>query len=296
MNESKLKTLFFVLLGNTIYALGVTCFILPSGMITGGTAGLALSFNHFFNIPIPIFVLCFNVLTFVLGAVILGKKFAMTTIVSTFYFPIILEVFSKFPALSNVTDDRMLCTICGGICVGLSIGIVIRVGASTGGVDIPPLILNKKFGIPVSFSLYAIDCTILLLQMLFSNAESAIYGILLVMIYSVILDKFLLMGTSQTEVKIISREYERINIAIQTNLDRGTTFLEGKTGYLGIEQPIILSVVSNRELTKLNNIVMDIDPHAFMIIGNANEVKGYGFSGKKKYIKKSEFLNSEIAQ
>ena len=287
MKDSKLKTIFFVLLGNTIYALGITSFILPSGMITGGTAGLALSFEHFLNVPIPLFVLCFNVLTFTIGAIILGKKFAMTTVISTFYFPIILEVFSNIPALSNITDDKMLCTICGGICIGLSIGIVIRVGSSTGGVDIPPLILHKKFGIPVSVSLNAIDCTILTMQMFFSNAESVIYGILLVLIYSVILDRFLLMGTSQTEVKIISHEYERINLAIQNNLDRGTTFLEAKTGYLGIEQPIILSVVSNRELTKLNNIVMDIDPHAFMIIGNANEVKGYGFSGKKKYIKKA---------
>lgn len=286
MKDSKLVTLFFVLFGNTLYALGVTCFILPSGMITGGTAGLALSFNHFFNIPIPIFILCLNVVTFTLGAIILGKKFAMTTLVSTFYFPIILGVFSKIPALSQVTDDKMLCTICGGICVGLSIGIVIRVGASTGGIDIPPLILHKKFGIPVSFSLYAIDCTILILQMFFSNPESIIYGILLVMIYSVILNKFLLMGTAQTEVKIISHEYEKINKAIQIELDRGTTFLAAKTGYLGIEQPMILSVVSNRELTKLNTLVMEIDPKAFMIIGNANEVKGYGFSLKKRHIEK----------
>lgn len=287
MKDSKLLTLFFVLFGNTLYALGVTCFILPSGMITGGTAGLALSFNHYLNVPIPIFILCLNVLTFTMGAIVLGKKFAMTTLVSTFYFPVILEVFSRIPSLSQVTDDKMLCTICGGICVGLSIGIVIRVGASTGGIDIPPLILHKKFGIPVSFSLYAIDCTILLLQMLFSDPESIIYGILLVMIYSVILNKFLLMGTAQTEVKIISQEYEKINKAIQTELDRGTTFLSAKTGYLGIEQPMILSVVSNRELTKMKNIVMKIDPKAFMIISNANEVKGYGFSISKKHIEKN---------
>ena len=288
MNDSKLKTLFFVLFGNTLYALGVTCFILPSGMITGGTAGLALSFNHYFNIPIPLFILCLNVTTFTIGALILGKKFALTTLVSTFYFPIILEVFSRIPALSQVTDDKMLCTICGGICVGLSIGIVIRVGASTGGIDIPPIILNKKFGIPVSFSLYIIDFTILILQMFFSDIESIIYGILLVMIYSVILNKFLLMGTAQTEVKIVSKEYEKINNAIHCELDRGTTFLDAKTGYLGIEQPLILSVVSNRELTKLNTLVMDIDPNAFMIIGNANEVKGYGFSLNKRHITQNQ--------
>ena len=286
MKDSKLKTLFFVLFGNTLYALGVTCFILPGGMITGGTAGLALSFNHFFNIPIPMFVFCLNIITFIMGAIVLGKKFAATTLISTFYFPFILEVFSNIPALSQISNDKMLCTVCGGICIGLSIGIVIRVGASTGGIDIPPIILNRKFGIPVSFSLNLIDCSILILQIFIADIESIIYGILLVMIYSVILDKFLLMGTAQTEVKIISKYYEAINHAIQTELDRGTTYISAKTGYLGIEQPMILSVVSNRELTKLNNIVMQIDPKAFMIISNANEVKGYGFSLTKKHIER----------
>ncbi len=283
MNESKLKTLFFVLLGNTINALGYTMFIFPSGMITGGTAGLALSFNHYFQIPIPIFVLFFNIITFILGAVILGKRFAMTTLVSTFYYPFILGIFQSIPALSQVTDDKMLCTICGGIIVGFSIGLVIRSGASTGGVDIPPLILNKKFGFSVSTVLYLCDSVILLLQIFFTDVEQVIYGIVLVMIYSVILDKFLLTGTSQTQVKIISKEYKRINQIIQKEIDRGTTLLHSETGFLGVEQPVILSVISNRELNKLNTLVTNIDPEAFIIISHVNEVKGCGFSSQKKY-------------
>lgn len=286
MKDSKLKTLFFVLLGNTFYAIGVTCFILPGGMIAGGTTGLALTFNHYLGISIPHFIFIFNVITFIIGAIVLGKKFAMTTIISSFYFPIILDIFTNIPQMSVITSDKMLCTICGGICTGLSLGMVIRVGASTGGVDIPPLILNKKFGFPVSVMLYIIDSAILLFQMFFSDIESGIYGILLVMIYTFILEKVLLMGTSQTEVKIISSEYEKINNLIHSDLDRGTTLLEAKTGYLGIDQPVILSVVSNRELNKLNQIVMDIDPHAFMIIGNANQVKGYGFTINKAHKEK----------
>ena len=281
MNNSKLKTLFFVLLGNTLNALGFVMFIFPSGIITGGTPGLALSFNHFLHVPISVFVLCFNVIMFILGAIILGRRFAMTTLVSTFYFPIILGVFQSIPALSTVTDDRLLCTLCGGMTIGFSIGMVIRAGASTGGVDIPPLILNKKFGIPVSVSLYAIDCCILLLQIFFSDAEGVIYGILLVITYSIILDKFLLMGTSQTEAKIISKEYKAINHAIHTQIDRGTTYIQAETGFLGIDQPIILCVLSNRELMKLNKIVMDIDPNAFLIVGHVNEVHGRGFTYDK---------------
>lgn len=283
MSASYLKNLFFVFLGNTIYALGITMFILPSGIITGGTTGLALTFNHYFQIPISLFVFCFNLLMFILGAAVLGKRFALTTLISTFYYPVILGVFQKIPVLSQLTDDRMLCTICGGIMIGFSIGLVIHAGASTGGMDIPPLVLNKKLGLSVSAMLYVFDCTILILQMTFSNAEQTIYGIVLVMIYSIILDKFLMMGTSQTQVKIISTQYELINQTIQKQLDRGTTFLQAETGYLNVNQPIILTVISNRELVKLNNLVMDIDPKAFIIISHVNEVKGRGFSSQKIY-------------
>ena len=283
MSVSNFKNIFFVFLGNTIYALGITMFILPSGIITGGTTGLALTFNHYFQVPISLFVFGFNLLMFILGAAVLGKRFALTTLISTFYYPIILGIFQKIPALSQITNDRMLCTICGGIMIGFSIGLVIHAGASTGGMDIPPLVLNKKLGLSVSAMLYVFDCTILILQMTFSNAEQTIYGIVLVMIYSVILDKFLMMGTSQTQVKIISAQYELINQAIQKQLDRGTTFLQAETGYLNVNQPIILSVISNRELLKLNKLVMDIDPKAFIIISHVNEVKGRGFSSQKIY-------------
>lgn len=283
MTVSNFKNVCLVLLGNTIYALGITMFILPNGMITGGSTGLALTFHHYFQIPISLFVFCFNFIMFILGALVLGKRFALTTLISTFYYPIILGLFQKFPSLGTITDDKMLSTICGGIMIGAAIGLVIRAGASTGGMDIPPLVLNKKLGLPISVLLYAFDCTILILQITFSNAEQTIYGIVLVLIYSVILDKFLMMGVSQTQVKIISEKYDLINLAIQKQLDRGTTFLEAKTGYLNIDQPIILTVISNRELVRLNKLVMDADPKAFIIISHVNEVKGRGFSAQKIY-------------
>lgn len=280
---SKMKNVFFVFLGNTIYALAITIFILPNQMITGGTTGLALSFHHYFQIPISTFVFCFNAVMFILGAFILGKRFAITTLISTFYYPLILGVFQKIPILEQVTSDRMLSTICGGIMIGFAIGIVIRAGASTGGMDIPPLVLNKKFGLPVSAMLYVFDFTILILQMLFSDSEQIVYGILLVLIYSVVLDKILFMGTAQTQVKIISCKYEEINREILKRLDRGTTFIHAQTGYMQNEQPIILTVISNRELVKLNQLVMEEDPKAFMVISHVNEVRGRGFSAKKIY-------------
>ena len=193
-----------ILLGNTIYALAIVMFILPNNMITGGTTGLGIAIHHYFGLPIHSFVLLFNTLMFLLGAAVLGMKFALTTLVSTFYYPVILGVLEQMPALQNVTDDKMLSTICGGLMIGMGIGVVIRCGASTGGMDIPPLVLNKKFGLPVSVMLYVFDFVILISQMLFTNKEEIVYGILLVLIYTVILDKVLLMGSTRTKVEIMT--------------------------------------------------------------------------------------------
>ena len=275
--------IILILFGNTTYALGIVMFVLPANLITGGTTGLALSMEHFFGVSISLFVFCFNLAMFVLGALVLGKAFALTTLISTFYYPLILGILQRIPVLSGFTDDPMLATVCGGLLIGFSIGLVIRAGASTGGMDIPPLVLNKKFGLPISVMLYGFDFTILILQMLFSDREQILYGILLVLIYTIVLDKMLMFGTSKTQVKIMSKEYSRINEAISKNLDRGTTLMHTTTGYMHREYPMILTVISNRELNALNKLVTDIDPNAFMVINRINEVKGRGFSLQKKY-------------
>ena len=282
-----IKNLAMILLGNTVYCLAVVVFILPNSLITGGTTGLGLSMEHFFGLPLNIFVWIFNVSMFILGAVVLGKAFALTTLVSSFYYPFILSIFEKIPGLATVTDDKMLATVCGGIMIGVGIGVVIRAGASTGGMDIPPLVLNKKLGIPVSVLLYVFDFGILIMQMVFSNKEQIIYGILLVLIYTVVLDKILLMGETKIQVKIVTDKYEEINTLIQERLDRGTTFFYAQTGYLKKEQKVILTVVTNRELPRLNNLVKECDPEAFIVIAHVNEVKGRGFSEQKRYVEES---------
>ena len=106
MKHLNLKNLCMILLGNTIYALAIVMFILPNNMITGGTTGLGIAIHHYFGLPIHSFVLLFNTLMFLLGAAVLGMKFALTTLVSTFYYPVILGVLEQMPALQNVTDDR----------------------------------------------------------------------------------------------------------------------------------------------------------------------------------------------
>lgn len=278
-----LCNLALILLGNTIYALAVTMFILPGGLITGGTTGLALFFFHQFGLPVTAFVSVFNVVMFLLGLWVLGKKFALTTLVSTFFYPLVLGIFQQIPVLTQFTHDRMLCAVYAGLMIGFAIGIVIRAGASTGGMDIPPLVLNKKLGLSVSVTMYAFDFTILLLQILFSDREQILYGILLVLIYTLVLDKVLLLGQSRTQVKIVSEKYEQIAQQIMRQLDRGTTLLHAQTGYCRQQIPMILSVVSNRELPRLTRLVTEIDPDAFLVISPVKEVRGRGFSLNKVY-------------
>ena len=280
MNMKKIIT---VLAGNTLYALAVSLFILPNGLITGGTTGLALVAQYKLGIPIAAFVGVFNVVMFVAGAAVLGKAFAFTTIISTFYYPFILGVFEGLFGSSPLTGDTMLATVFAGLLIGAGIGMVIRAGASTGGMDIPPLILNKKFRLPVSMTMSVYDCLILLTQMVFAGKEKILYGILLVLLYTMVLDKVLIIGQNQMQVKIISEQCEIISEAIQNRMDRGTTLLLIEGGHLRKASYAVLTVVSGRELSKLNELVMGLDSNAFMIINQVSEVRGRGFTLHKEY-------------
>ena len=281
-----IKVIIGILVGNTIYALAVAMFILPNDLITGGTTGIALFLNTTLNIPVTLFVSIFNICMFLLGWKILGKKFALTTLISSFYYPFILGILENIFKNEIMSNDTLLCVIFAGIMICVAIGLVIRCGASTGGMDIPPLILNKKLGIPISISMYSFDFFILLGQMLIRKREMVFYGILLVLIYTIVLDKVLVIGKSQIQVKIISSKFEQINNMIINKLDRGSTLIHGETGFMHNKYPIVLTVVNNRELTLLNNYVYQIDSDAFMIINKVNEVRGKGFSSEKKYIQK----------
>lgn len=279
-----------VIIGNFIYAAGIVLFIMPSGLITGGTTGIALCIYHLTGLPVSYFVFSFNVIMFFLGLFILGKKFAFTTLISTFCYPIALEILRNAWGGYILTNDILLCTVFGGICIGTSIALIIRVGSSTGGMDIPPLILYKFFRIPVSITLYIADCIILALQALLlkgmsENGEKVLYGILLVLTYTIIIDKLLMLGTSRMQIKVVSSKSEQVKAAIISEVDRGVTLIHGKTGYLENDTDIVLSVISGRELAKVEKLVHDIDEEAFVIISRVSEVRGRGFSLGKKYIK-----------
>ena len=281
MNWS-VRSIAAIFLGNVLYALTVKVFLLPANLVSGGATGIALAANHLTGVSVSGFLFLVNMSMLILGLIVLGKAFVATTLASTFLIPAALEVFDRLLGDFVLTDDILLCTLFAGLGVGGSLGIVIRTGASTGGMDIPPLILYKCFRVPVSVSLYAFDVCILLLQAPFQEAENILYGIVFVLLSAIALDKTMMIGTTQTEVKIMSGKSEEIREAILKQLDRGVTLLNAEGGYLHDKSQMIFSVISNRELFKLEKIVHGIDPASFMVVTRVSEVKGRGFSMDKR--------------
>lgn len=281
--RSLITSIFIVILGNMTYALAIKLFLLPAGFITGGTTGIALTVTYFFDINMSLFILIFNIIMLFVGLIFLGRKFAISTIISSFTYPAALEFYNRVLGDIVITTDPLLCTIFAGIGIGLGLSIVIRAGASTGGMDIPPLVLNKYFKVPVSVGIYLFDTTILLSQMLYNPVEKVLYGILLMTVYSTVIDKFMLMGTSKTEVTIVSQKSREIANAILNEVDRGCTILYGEGGYTQKHTHVVLSVVSNRELPKVERLIRSIDPESFMIVNRVTEVSGKGFTIEKEY-------------
>ncbi len=270
-----------LLFGNALYSLSVVLFLLPSGLITGGATGIAIAANRLTGLPVSGVLLAVNLVMLAVGWLLLGRSFALSTLASSFLSPATMELWQRLFDGYVLTDDLLLCTLFAGVGIGAALGVVIRAGGSTGGMDIPPLVLQKYFHLPVAATMTVFDLAILLAQAVSSPRAQVLYGIVLVFVYSIVLDKVILLGESRTEVKIISDHTEELCTAILSGLDRGVTLLEAQGGYLRQPGQLLLTVVSSRELPRLERLVHAIDPGCFMIVSQVTEVHGNGFSMKK---------------
>ena len=251
MNRTLIKKLILILLGNFILAFGVNCFMVSTGIIMGGATGIGLAVNKFTGINLS-YVVCLNVL-------------------------------ERIPGIMHLTDNLLLADIYGGVLVGLGIGLVVRQGASTGGLDIPPLIMQKKFGIPVGISLYVCDFTVLVMQAFFSTSDQVLYGILNVFLSSMVVNYVTVMGERKVQLLVISDKYEEIRKELLTDMDLGVTLVHVETGYMRQEQMAVLCVTTARKLYGANLAIQTIDPRAFISITNISEVRGRGFTLERKY-------------
>ena len=273
-----------ILFGNALYSLAVALFLEPSGLITGGATGIALAFGRLTGLPVSGLLLFINLAMLVWGWAVLGRAFALNTLASSVLSPAFLGLFEGLLAGRVLTEDIFLCTVFAGLGIGVALGLVIRSGASTGGLDIPPLVLNKWFKLPVSATMLTFDIAVLLMQAVFSPVQQVLYGVVMVLIHTIVMDKMLMLGASRTEVKIVSSQSDAICAAILAQLDRGVTILHGEGGYTREPSAVLLSIVSNRELPRLEKLAHSIDPTCFLIVSHVTEVSGRGFSMDKDYL------------
>lgn len=279
----KKKSMFIVkilmiIAGNIIDAAGFTLFVVPSGLITGGTSGLGLFVHRISGIPVSAFVFIFNIAMLITGLILLGKQFAATTILSSLCYPAAIWIIERVSAGYIITENIFLCTVMGGLLIGAGVGLVLRAGASSGGMDVPPLVVHKYLRLPLSTMIYVMDIIVLFLQAIWDFGDNVLYGVILVLIYSIVIDKFQLIGKTMMQVKIISPHTLKIRDSIFAELDRGVTMVQSRTGYLEKDTEMLLSVVSNREIIKIHRIVKELDPNAFMIVNRVSEVMGEGFT------------------
>lgn len=276
-----------LVLGNAMSACAMACFALPYDMVVAGVTGVGRSANHFFGFGVTPTVYAINIGLFVIGWILLGKKFAATIVTGTFLFPFFLGLFQNIDALHHLVDDPLMAAICAGIMDGVGIGMVIRMGGSTGGVDVPPIILNRKFGWKVAPVMSALDVCIFIIQIPMTNTNGIILGIFYTLIYSVVLNYILVMNQGGVQTMIFSKEKSRTINEKLLELGYGTTIFPAKGGYIQEDFEVISSVISSRNLNRVKRAVLNIDPTAFITISNVSEINGNGFTtmfGDEDYV------------
>ena len=280
--KKKLINLLLILFGNACMAFAVNTLILEHGIICGGVSGLGSAAEHYFGIPVSLVVGILNIALFFLGLKAFGKEFATSIIISTFAFPVFLEIFDQSP-FHGYLNDPLLAMVIGGCLVGLGIGVVIKANASTGGVDILAQYIHKKFEIPVYIVLNVIDVLILVFQITYSDTTNVIYGIIMTFVSSTMLKKTLSSGRSLIQLTIISDSYEEIRKMILHEMDAGVTMILSEKGYTEQSSKLITTVIPYQKLPKLKEKIREIDPMAFIIVAKIEEVGGQGFTMERQY-------------
>ena len=240
--KEQISSVLIICLGNILNAFSARVFLLPADLVAGGTTGIGLILQRITGIPLSSLVLAFNIIMLVLAYIFLGKKYTLSAILSSFMYPIALEFFNQILGDYVLTDNLILCTLFAGIGIGISLGMIIRTGASTGGVDVPPLILNKYFRFPVSAGLYIIDFFVILGQALYQPVDKVLYAILYVIIYTLVMNKLIVSGTSRIAVQIISKHSDEIRNFVLTQIDRGATIIPVQGGYLNQQLNMVLTL------------------------------------------------------
>lgn len=277
------KDVLVVLLGNFMVAVSVAFFVLPNNTLTGGVAGVAVSLKPL--LPFVPSVWLINILMiglYVVGAIFLGKAFALKSLISTFsysfFVSLLTYVTTLFPKGTFVMQP-MLASIYCGLISGIGLGLCFRVNASTGGMDIPALLIHKYTHISSGNSVMIIDALTVLLGMSTYGVEPALIGVLSVFTSGFAIDKTILIGSSTAiNCMVISDKWFDIKNHVLNNMERGVTILEGKGGYTNESKPVLMIVIPQKMYSNLEHEIMQLDPRAFIIVNSVHEVDGEGFT------------------
>ena len=276
--KGKLLRIGTIILGNVFVAFAVSTLVLENQLISGGVTGLGIVTNPYTGINISLIVGIINVLLFLLGLFFIGKKFALSTLISTFAFPVLLEFFNTNAIFHNYCQDTLLAVVLAGCLVGIGVGLMIRSDASSGGMDIIAIILNRKLGIPVFIMVNVFDFIILCMQATFSNPTKILYSIVLVFVTSFMLNKTLTKGSKMVQLVVISDCHEMIKKMIIEEADAGVTSLYSQKGFNETDTKTLLTIIPPVKLTKIKEQIKLIDPVAFMVVATVDEVSGRGYT------------------
>lgn len=284
--KKQIKIILLNFIGSSLLAFGVCAFIEPFNIIVGGSTGIALVLHRITGINVSVFALALNILVLPIGYFFYGKELVIGSILSSLFFPMSLAVFERIPVITMIADNIILASICGGIVCGAGIGIVMRSGGSTGGMDIPVLVISKIFHKRVDMLINVFDTIIMVCQIPFSNITFVIYGIIYTFIMTHSLQSVLTFGEDRLKFSIVSEKYEELASHLIEN-DFGVTMAYAESGYTKTPIKKVESVMRSYQNRTAIRLIEEIDPEAFITIEKVLEVKGRGFTLERNYIDKS---------
>ena len=274
--------LFGTVAGSALFAFGFSMFLAPYGMNPGGISGLAMVLVHLFGFgSVGVLSVLINLPLFLLGGLKIGKRFFFGSALGMFLSSILIDAFALIPF---PVAEPLVATLYGGVLCGLGLGIVFVTGTSTGGSDILVRLLKLRYrNVPIGqISMYFDLIVVILTGLVFGDVTKALYTGIAVFVTSQVLDAVVYRFDYSKVALIISQEHETIAKAIGKKLDRGATFLHGEGSYSHRETKVVLAAVKKQQVAELKELVTEIDPNAFIIVQEAHQVLGDGFSRYSK--------------
>ncbi|MBA4494481.1 YitT family protein [Paenactinomyces guangxiensis] len=274
------KNIIIIFLGAFIFAFGINYFAIPNQLAEGGFTGITLLLYYLFKWSPGIVLFILNIPLLFVGYKVFGKRTFIYTIIGIAAVSLMLEVTKGWGGPQN---DRLLAALYTGVLVGIGLGLIFRVGGTTGGVDIIARLVNKYFDWSIGRTMFLFDLGIILSSVFIITVNKAMYTLVAVFISARVVD-FVVEGINASKAAtIISGAANELAKTITEKMDRGVTLLKGKGGYTGQEREILYVVLAPNEMPKLKHIVNQLDPHAFVVVHDARDVLGAGFSYEKVY-------------